>query len=106
VVIVDDMIDTGKTLKVLSERLKAAGANNIYVCAAHGLFSEHAAEMISNSPLTKVIVTDSLPLHHTANDKIEQVSIAKYLADVIATEHLQHYHPNKKEEEEKFDQDD
>ena len=103
----DDMIDTGNTLQSLSQRLRDAGAKQIYVCAAHGLFSEKAAVLIDDSPVTKILVTDSLPLPANARDhhKIEQVSLAKYLADVIVTEHLQGYH-HREIVEEKYDQED
>jgi len=36
VLIVDDMVDTGTTLKALSNRLRSEGAKNIYICASHG----------------------------------------------------------------------
>lgn len=104
-IIVDDMVDTAATLQNLSKRLSTAGAKRIYLCAAHGLFSEHALDYIENSPVTKILVTDSLPLPtNLKTKKIEQVSISKYLADVIVTEHLQNTHPNKTVVEEKFEE--
>lgn len=107
VVIVDDMLDTGVTLEIISQRLHDAGAKKIILCAAHGLFTENAIEIINRAPVTKIIVSDSLPLPKVSCSKIEQVSIANYLADVIVTEHLQHQHPNTKEAvEESFEDDD
>lgn len=106
VVIVDDMVDTAATLVTISERLHQAGAKKIILCAAHGLFAENAVEVINRSPVTKIIVSDSLPLPKVSCSKVEQVSIADYLADVIVAEHLQHQHPNTKEVEESFEDDD
>lgn len=88
VVIVDDMVDTGGTIQALSMKLKQAGAQNIYICASHGLFTENAFRYIDNSPITKVFVTNSLPLPKNHSAKVEQISVAKFLADVILTEHF------------------
>lgn len=88
VVVVDDMVDTAGTIANLSRRLHDAGARDIYICASHGLFTEHAMETIDNSPVKKVIVSDSLPLPQGSSNKIEQVSLAKYLGHVILTEHF------------------
>lgn len=82
------MVDTGVTIQSLSGQIKAEGAQNIYICASHGLFTENAIDIINRSPVTKVIVTDSLPLPTQATTKIEQVSVAKFLANVILTEHF------------------
>jgi ribose-phosphate pyrophosphokinase len=38
VVIVDDLVDTGRTLTEMSRRIKELGGNNIYALASHGLF--------------------------------------------------------------------
>ncbi len=100
------MVDTGVTLETLSQRLHDAGAKKIILCAAHGLFTENAVEIINRCPVTKIIVSDSLPLPKSPCPKLEQVSIASYLADVILTEHNQHQHPHSKEVEEKFENDD
>ncbi len=99
------MVDTAATSQTLSRRLRNAGAKRIYLCAAHGLFSENAFDFIEDSPVTKILVTDSLPLPvGMQTKKVEQVSISKYLADVIVTEHLQNTHPNKTVVEEKFEE--
>ena len=82
------MVDTAGTIQSLSSRLHHAGAKNIYVCASHGLFSENAMEFIDNSHVTKIFVTDSLVLPKNASKKIEQISLAPFLADMILTEHF------------------
>ena len=88
VIIVDDMVDTAGTLQALSNRLKAAGAKNIYLCASHGLFTSGSNNIIESSPVNKVFVSDSLPLPVDASKKIEQVSIANQLGHLILTEHF------------------
>eukprot|EP00752_Nemacystus_decipiens_P008897 g7942.t1 len=89
VVIVDELIDTGGTLAALPLRLKKAGAMNIYVCSSHGLFNSNAVEVLEESPVDTVFVTNSVPLPEGCKcEKIEQVHIGRYLARMIFAEHV------------------
>lgn len=91
VIIVDDMIDTAGTLTDISHYLQSHGVKNIYVSASHGLFNESALDLIEKSPLLrKVVVTNTLPLplSTTAKSKIEVLSIAPLLANVMIAEHF------------------
>jgi ribose-phosphate pyrophosphokinase len=83
-VIIDDMIDTGGTLCAAAEQLKARGAEEIYALATHGVLSDPAIDRFKNSVISKVVVTNTLPLPSEKQiDKIEQLSIAKVLAEAI-----------------------
>jgi ribose-phosphate pyrophosphokinase len=89
VIIVDDLIDTGDTVVTLANKFQAAGAKNIYVSASHGIFTRENIDRIDSSPITKVIVTNSLPIpENVSSPKIEQVSLGPLLARVIWTEHF------------------
>lgn len=86
VIIVDDMIDTAGTLVEAARTLKAHGANRIYSFATHGVFSDPAAERISQTKeLEKVIVTDTVPLGEKCKkvSKIEVLSTAEILSKAI-----------------------
>lgn len=80
-IIVDDIIGTAGTLCDSAEILKEKGANKIYACATHGVFSKDARQKIKNSPLEKVIVTDSIP--QDKDGKIEVISLVDLFAEVI-----------------------
>ena len=83
-VIIDDMIDTGGTLCAAAEQLKARGAEEIYALATHGVLSDPAVDRFKNSVISKVVVTNTLPLPSEKQiDKIEVLSIAKILAAAI-----------------------
>ncbi len=64
VVIPDDLIDTGKTLCLVAEALRKKGAEEVYACATHALFTEKEgvrAEQRLQDAGVKVVVTDSVP---------------------------------------------
>lgn len=83
-IIVDDMIDTAGTLCKAGNELKRRGARNIYAFATHGLFNGPAINRIRKSVFEKVVITDTITLPPTKKiDKIDQLSIAKLLADAI-----------------------
>jgi ribose-phosphate pyrophosphokinase len=60
--IVDDLIDTGRTIAKAAEALKKAGATNVVVAATHAVFSDPATELLQSEFIDSVVVTDTLPL--------------------------------------------
>ena len=85
-VLVDDMIDTAGTMAASSVALLEAGAKDVYACATHGLFSGPAKERLDNSPLKKVVVTNTLPIPEERRcEKLEVLSIASIFANTIAS---------------------
>ncbi|MCK4343948.1 MAG: ribose-phosphate pyrophosphokinase [Bacteroidales bacterium] len=82
IVIVDDMIDTARTISLVSEMMMEQGARSVRVFATHPVLSGPAYESIKNSQITEVVVTDSIPLKKESN-KIHVLTIAEVFADVI-----------------------
>ena len=60
--LVDDMIDTGRTIALAAEALREAGAIGVVVAATHAVFSHPAIDMLQNSAISAVVVTDTLPV--------------------------------------------
>ncbi len=100
VIVVDDLINTGTTLVKFANALKAKGARRIFVVAPHAGFNGNATQQIQDSPIEKVIVTDSMPLGNKEyfkrpdgtvekTTKIIVVSIARLLANTIRNIHLE-----------------
>jgi len=84
VVLIDDMIDTAGTICAAAEQLMEKGAAEVHAVATHGLFSGPAIDRIKNSKISRVIVTNTLPLpSEKAIDKIEVLSVAPLIADAI-----------------------
>lgn len=87
-IMVDDMVDTAGTLVKGAELLKREGADRIIACASHAVLSGPAIERLENSPIEKLIVTNTIPLDPSkASDKIVQLSVAKLLGEAIARIH-------------------
>jgi ribose-phosphate pyrophosphokinase len=83
-VIIDDMIDTAGTICAAAEILKAHGATEVWAMATHGVLSDPAIDRIKNSSLSRVVLTDTLPLPPEKQiDKIEVLSVASVIADAI-----------------------
>lgn len=83
-VLIDDMIDTGGTIVAAADALAARGAAAIYAATTHGVFSGPAIDRLKNSVISKVVITNTLPLSPDKQiDKIEVLSVAKIIADAI-----------------------
>jgi len=82
-VIVDDIISTGGTLGAAAQTVLDEGAKQVYAVATHGLFSDNAYEALAASPLSGIVVTDTVPLREGAPDLIRQLTCADILEDSI-----------------------
>lgn len=88
IVIQDDMINTASTLAKGAEALSKKGAKKIYAYCTHPVLSGPAVEHVDSSPITKVIVTDTIPLREEAkNGKFEVVSVAELFGEAIRRIH-------------------
>jgi ribose-phosphate pyrophosphokinase len=82
VVLVDDLIDTGGTLCKAAQLLMDKGANSVRAVVTHPVLSGKAYENISNSVLTELLVTDTIPQKQEC-DKIKVLSVAELFAKAI-----------------------
>jgi ribose-phosphate pyrophosphokinase len=79
------MIDTGGTIVSAAELLMERGAKEVWAMATHGVLSGPALERLDNSPITRVVLTNSIPLPpEKRTPKIEVLSVAKILADALS----------------------
>jgi ribose-phosphate pyrophosphokinase len=82
-VLVDDMIDTGGTLKAAAQTVRDAGAKRIFVAATHAVLSGPAFENLASSEFEEIVVTDTIPLRRGAPGNIRVLSCADLLTDSI-----------------------
>jgi ribose-phosphate pyrophosphokinase len=87
--IIDDLIDTAGTLVKTAVALLENGASAVYACCSHPVLSGPAVENIVNSPITEVVVTDTIPLTEAARQvsKIKVKSIAGLIGRAIQSIH-------------------
>jgi ribose-phosphate pyrophosphokinase len=86
--IVDDMIDTAGTVTEAARALKRLGANEVYVCATHALFSGPAPERFADSPITEVTVTDTIATPPERRfPQLKVLSVGELLAKAIRYTH-------------------
>jgi len=84
-ILADDMIDTGGTIVSAADLLFERGAKEVWAMATHGVLSGPAIERLENSSISRVVLTNSLPLPAEKRiAKIEVLSVAKILADALA----------------------
>jgi ribose-phosphate pyrophosphokinase len=83
-VIVDDMIDTAGTITKAADALFENGAIEVIATSTHGVLSGPAVERLTNSRISEVVITDTLPIppEHMF-DKLTVLSIAPLLARAI-----------------------
>lgn len=84
-ILVDDIVDSAGTLCNGAVALLKEGATSVSAYATHGVFSGSAVARIEASPLTHLMVTDSIMATEavSASSKIKQLTIAPLLAEAI-----------------------
>jgi len=83
-VIVDDMISTGGTLVNAANALLARGATKVWAAATHGILAGDAINIIGNSAIEEVVVTDTIPIPAFAREgKFVVLSVASLLGEAI-----------------------
>lgn len=90
-VVVDDMIDTAGTLTEASRALVDNGAREVWACATHAVLSGPAVGRIGESPLARVVVSNTIPLGPEAQEvgKFQSLSVAQLLGEAIRRIHME-----------------
>jgi len=88
-VIVDDIIDTAGTLTNAAAAIAAAGAQSVAACASHAVFSGKAIQRITDSVLSHVVVTNTIPLTEAGLQcqKVRVKSVGRLLGEAIKRIH-------------------
>jgi len=89
--IVDDEVDTGSTLVATMDLLQQQGTTDIYACCTHPVLSGPAVERLEQSPVSELVVTDTIPLPAEKRlPKITVLSLAPLLGEAIQRIHTGH----------------
>lgn len=89
-ILVDDMIDTGHTVRLAAGVLRDAGASEVYAIISHGLLSETTMQNLRDLPVKRLVVTNSID----QTTRVEQcdgllatLDIAPVIAEAIRRTH-------------------
>jgi ribose-phosphate pyrophosphokinase len=83
-IVLDDLVDTAGTFTKVANVIKAKGAKRVFAAASHGVLSGNAKQIIQDSCIEELVITDSIPLPKVGYiKKIVVLSIASILAEAI-----------------------
>ena len=86
-ILIDDILNTGKTFAEAAKIVERDGATEIYAVASHGLFAGGAAESLDTAPIKEILVTDSVATKERLPKNIKYLSASKLIADAIIRIH-------------------
>lgn len=97
-VLVDDMADTCGTLAKAADVLVEHGASDVVALVTHGILSGKAAETLANSKLSRMVITNTVPVSEEKlaaltvpegqkGCRLEQIDLAPVLAEAIRRTH-------------------
>jgi len=87
VILVDELISSGGTLARAARACREQGATRIHAAATHGVFAPEAEQVLSDSELDSVVITDTVPASRPGRriewKGLEVVSVAPLLGDAL-----------------------
>jgi ribose-phosphate pyrophosphokinase len=88
VVVLDDMITTGGTLVKAARAVSEKGARSVVACATHAVFAGDACQLIQESVIREVVVTNSLPFTRFDEcPKVQVLDVSRLIAEAIKRIH-------------------
>jgi ribose-phosphate pyrophosphokinase len=91
VIVLDDLISTGSTLRHAARTCKNQGAKSVYAAATHGVFAGAANGLLEAAEIEKVVVTDSVAPWRLdpelMKNKLVVLSVAGLFAEAIRRIH-------------------
>ncbi|MGQ7462838.1 ribose-phosphate diphosphokinase [Streptococcus suis] len=82
-ILVDDILNTGRTFTQASKIVQEGGTTEIYAVASHGLFAGTASELLDASPIKEILVTDSVASKEQQPKNIAFITASELIANAI-----------------------
>ena len=86
-IMVDDMTSTAGTLCEAALLLKKQGAKEIIAVVSHVMLGKEGADRLEQSPISELVVTDSIPLTYDGKFPVTVLSVAELLGEAIMRIH-------------------
>lgn len=91
VIVIDDEIDTGRSISQAVKLVKEKGACDVYAICVHPIFSNKAEDRLAELPLKTILTTDTVPIpaetRKKLGDRLQVLSVAPLLGEVIRRAH-------------------
>ena len=84
-VLIDDLVDTSRTLCLAAELLKESGATSVWALVTHGILSGDAVDRVNESAIDRLVVSNSAPQdeHLRRCSKLEVFDVVPVFAEAI-----------------------
>lgn len=86
-ILIDDILNTGKTFAEAAKIVERGGATDIYAVASHGLFAGGAADILDLAPIQEILVTNSVVTKERLPEKILYLSASELLGEALERIH-------------------
>lgn len=86
-ILIDDIINTGKTFAEAAKIVEREGATEIYAVASHGLFAGGAADVLATAPIKEFVVTDSVLTKEKIPNNLTYLTAANLMGEAIVRIH-------------------
>jgi len=84
VILIDDLISSGHTLVRAADACRGQGAISVVAMATHGVFTQDAAQVLSNAVIDSIVTTDSVSISAADEKKLSTKLVRISCADLIA----------------------
>ncbi|MEQ9809756.1 ribose-phosphate diphosphokinase [Streptococcus jiangjianxini] len=82
-ILIDDILNTGKTFAEASKIVERGGATDIYAVSSHGLFAGGAADILEAAPIKEILLTDSVLSKERVPSNAKYITASELFADAI-----------------------
>jgi len=82
-IVIDDCINTGSTIIEAARELKKHGAKRVVFYATHALLGGNASELLQNSEVDEVIVSDTVSVEGKTFPKLRVLSVVPLFAEAL-----------------------
>ena len=93
-IVIDDLIAGGGTMARVAAACRTHGALRVVGVATHGVFTAQGHALLASSPLDRLLITDTAPIHTSSpistilGDRLTVVSAASLFGEAIRRRHM------------------
>jgi ribose-phosphate pyrophosphokinase len=92
VIIIDDLISTGRTMSHAAKLCKEVGAARVYAAATHGVFTSTANDPLKGEEFDRILITDTIPPFRLdsqlVSEKFDILPVSRMFAEAIRRIHF------------------